>query len=610
MGLLSFAGNAQIKYIQDFESGFGDMILLDLDGKIPADPVSTYGSTWTVNEDENGNHWAVSNSYFTEPAKANDWLITPVIPDINENSILQWQAFSYNSLFPEQYEIRVSPTGGSNPADFTKILYTVDQESNEVVTRGISLAEFKGNNIRIAFRNIAFDKYLLYIDEIKIEDVLRYDVSIQNLEYEKYPLINTASSFSFEIKNTGAQTINSIDFQLKIENKDIFFTKTGLNVGFLDQLTISPDSTIKHAKAEKLWIELKVLSINGELIQGNSRQFAVHFLQNKWKRKMIAEDMTSTHCRWCPKGIFYKDEINASNSGDIISISVHNEDVMTNSEYEDGINDIQEFNNFPDVVINRKYTIDPSNLLSTLNNFKNNRFAPAKLTNTASKSERQIFVETQLTFNTSFIDDDLRIIVTLVEDSVVGNGIAYDQANIYAGGGLGILGGFENLPDPIPYTDITYNQVARELLFGFRGRNDLLDLNYAYGEGANFNFEVNIDSQYVIENTSIVIMLTDETGEILNAEKINLNIVSTDNVESYDEIKIFPNPTTGWVAIKSDFQILEKNTLVSIYNTKGHLCKELKSYNNGIDLSDFPSGLYFFKIRTLANTYFCKVFKN
>lgn len=603
-------GNAQIKYIQDFENGFGNMILLDIDGKIPAEQVSSFGNTWSIDEDDNGNHWGVSNSYFTEPAKANDWLITPVISDINENTILQWKAFSYNSLFPEQYEVRVSPTGGSNPSDFTKIIYSVSEEGNEVITRGIGLSEFKGNNIRIAFRNIAFDKYLLYIDEIKIEDVLRYDVSIQNLEYEKYPMVNTSSTFSFELLNTGAQTINSIDFQLKIGNKDIFFTKTGLNIGFLDQLTISPDSTIIHTTAEKVWIELIVLRINGETIQGNFSQFAVHFLQNKWKRKIMAENMTSTHCGWCPKGIFYKDEINASNADDIINISVHNEDILTNSEYEGGLNDIYEFNNFPEVVINRKSTIDPSNLLSTINTFNNKNFAPAKLTTLASKSERKVWVETQVTFNTSFIDDDLRIIVSLIEDSIVGNGFAYDQANIYAGGGLGMLGGFENLPDPIPYNDIVYNQVARELPFGFKGRDDLLGINYVLNDSPSFGFEVDIDSNYILENASIVVMIADGDGEILNAEKINFNIVSTTDIEKNDGLRIFPNPTTGWVEIKSDLETLEKNTIISIYNANGQLYKEFKSYNHMVDLSDYPAGLYLFKIRSVTDTYICKVFKN
>lgn len=606
---ISFDGYAQIKYFQDFEDGFGDMMLLDQDGKIPAIPVSDYGQTWTVKEDENGNHWAVSNSYFTEPAKANDWMITPLIENISENTIIQWQAFSYNSLFPEQYEVRVSPGGGSNPSDFTKIIYTVGEESNELVSRGISLAEFAGKDIRIAFRNISFDKYLLYVDEIKIEDVLRFNAAINDLKFEKYPLINSPSPISFDLLNTGAQTLHSVDFKLVVGNKEIFFTKPDLNLNYLDKFNFTPDVTMEHAKAEKLWIELTILSINGEAVSNNLHQFAVHFLQNPWKRKMIAEDMTSTHCSYCPKGIFYKNEINASSAEDIITISVHNGDIMTNAEYENGINDISEFNNFPKVVINRINTIDPGNLLTAVNNFRDNNFAPVKMNTSASKSGRNIFIETQVIFNTSFIDDDLRVMVSLAEDSVKGNSFSYDQSNIYSGGGLGNLGGFEDLPDPIPYEDIAYNHVARALPFGFEGKNDFLNLNYEYGDEALFAFEVFIDSHYVLENTKVIIMIADANGEIINAEQINLNLVSTSIIDNNKNIITSPNPTNGWCEIKADINIQYNNTSLSIFDSKGQLLREFKMYDHMVDLSDFPAGLYYFKIQNLSHTYFCKVLK-
>ena len=584
------------------------MILLDLDGKIAASPVQGYGSNWTIDETENGNHWAVSNSYFTEPTKANDWMITPVIQSININTVLNWDVFSYNSLFPEQYEIRVSPDGGSNPNDFTKIIYSIAEEGSEVTKRGLSLSEFAGNQIRIAFRNISFDKYLLYIDNIVVEDALRADVNIQDLKFEKYPLINIKHPIEFEIQNYGSEIINSLEFQITIGVENIYFTVDNLSIKYLEKYTVKSSPIVIHTIPEQVNANIKVIRINGNSFDNEPSSFLIHFLQNNWQRKMVAEALTSTHCAWCPKGIFYLDEINTSNPEDIITLSVHNGDIMTDADYEEGINSIQEFKNFPDVVLNRSKVIDPSNLETIINTWKNTVFNPARFSINTSKANRIITINGQLEFNTEFINSGLNIIAVISEDRVVGSGLAYDQRNIYSGGGLGALGGFENLPDPIPATQMIYKNVARELPFGFEGRNDLLNNTYAYGDITNFSVDFEIKEEYNIDNTSIILMLADNDGEIISAEKINLNTVSSDEVFYSNDITIFPNPTSGILNIKSEL-LNKENSVISIMNDKGQEISSEVLNGNSINLSNYSSGLYLLKIRNNMQTYIYKVIK-
>ena len=48
MGGIVTGVNAQVKYSQDFENGFGDMILIDVDKKAPNANVSVYKDAWTI----------------------------------------------------------------------------------------------------------------------------------------------------------------------------------------------------------------------------------------------------------------------------------------------------------------------------------------------------------------------------------------------------------------------------------------------------------------------------------------------------------------------------------------------------------------------------------
>ena len=122
MGGIFTGVNAQIKYSQDFENGFGDMILIDVDKKAPNANVSVYKDAWTIRTSD-GDNWAVSNSWYEPVGKADDWMITPEISNITANTVLAWTAFSADAQFKDSYEVKVSVTGAAT-ADFTKTLFS------------------------------------------------------------------------------------------------------------------------------------------------------------------------------------------------------------------------------------------------------------------------------------------------------------------------------------------------------------------------------------------------------------------------------------------------------------------------------------------------------
>ena len=84
---------------------------------------------------------------------------------------------------------------------------------------------------------------------------------------------------------------------------------------------------------------------------------------------------------------------------------------------------------------------------------------------------------------------------------------------------------------------------------------------------------------------------------------LNVGAELSDLYEEIDCLKLYPNPTSDYFKIESDFN----SFLVSICSMDGRIQKELSLQNNyeEIDITQLPNGLYFIKIYNLKNDDFC-----
>lgn len=93
-----------------------------------------------------------------------NWLVTPQLSVTSGGMWLAWDAHSVHYHLPESYQIMVSTTG-TEPEDFSP-LATVEEEGYEWTHRILSLSEYEGENIYIAFVHNSTNKYLLAIDNL------------------------------------------------------------------------------------------------------------------------------------------------------------------------------------------------------------------------------------------------------------------------------------------------------------------------------------------------------------------------------------------------------------------------------------------------------------
>ena len=158
-------------FYENFSTGLGGFTIIDNDGNA----VHPYVSGWlndawvAVNPDGNGEK-VFSTSLYNPPGASDDWLISPVI-SLNSNSVLLWDARTYDQTYKDGYEVRIS-TVGTSIADFmaNPPLFSITEENNVTTRRKVNLSSlgFSNQNVHIAFVNNSNDKFLLSIDNIVV----------------------------------------------------------------------------------------------------------------------------------------------------------------------------------------------------------------------------------------------------------------------------------------------------------------------------------------------------------------------------------------------------------------------------------------------------------
>ncbi len=201
---LPLVGTAQI-FQEDFDGngpGINAWTILDIDGSTPSSPVSEIVGWVTVNRGgpkpnyggPDDNYAAASTSYYSPSGTANDWLISPQIIVSGSSPYLLWEAKAADPNFSDGYKVMLAPNGGNLVSDFTVELFSTPAENSKWKSRFADLSEYIGKTIRVAFVNNSTDKFVLLIDNIKVDEYI--PVALPNCANLNLP-INGESNVDF-----------------------------------------------------------------------------------------------------------------------------------------------------------------------------------------------------------------------------------------------------------------------------------------------------------------------------------------------------------------------------------------------------------------------------
>jgi hypothetical protein len=233
------------------------------------------------------------------------------------------------------------------------------------------------------------------------------------------------------------------------------------------------------------------------------------------QKNVLVEELTGTWCQWCPRGIYYGDSLCATYDN-VIFVAIHCSDPMANDEYYQASGLI----GAPSANIGRRFMAQETQTW----------FAKVEQeSQTPSKVYMAIHCDyepetRQLTTGVEAMaledmSGDYRFAAILIEDGVTGPAPSYNQTNSYSGGGHGPMGGYENLPNPIPAERIAYDHVGRQLLCDYNGVPGSFPSSLQASQSALYEFTCTLDESYDFNYVRVIGLLIAPDGTVENAVK-------------------------------------------------------------------------------------------
>jgi hypothetical protein len=574
---------------------------------------STPSVGWEFGANLSSQYWAVpshtkyaasnDDAHDTQAATTNvadkDRLITPPLDLTAQTAVaLKFDAF-YTGVYGSEATVEVSTNGGTT---WTTI-FTLDPSAawqNNIAT---NLSAYAGqNNVLVAFRHNDGNAWAdgFAIDNVSIYTPPANDAKINSIALNRYGVINTNSNLVLNVTNLGSSTISN----LTIDWNDGTSHSQVINVSIAPfaTLDVTHPTALNYAAAVEKTIAVNITAVNGGVdadVSNNTGSKLFNSLSQASPKKVVIEEGTGTWCQWCPRGAVAMDQMFQNHPNDFIGIAVHNGDPMTVAAYDSGMN----LGGYPGCNVDRAL-LDQSVSATLFENFYQQRIGlavPAALSMTITGTTNKTIVA-NATFRTVFASANYRLGVIIVEDNVTGTTAAYNQANAYAGGANGAMGGYESLPNPVPAASMVYDHVGRALLGGFAGQANSVPTTITDGLTASYTFNYTIPSTSNSANMSAVVLLIDNaTGEIVTAEKTSLSAANVNELETIG-LNVYPNPASG--AVNVSFEANNGDFVITLTDLQGRVIssKEMTNLNGSqvvtFSTEDVASGSYIVTVAT------------
>lgn len=551
---------------------------------------------------------ALTSSFYESSTVASDnWLITPLI-DLSalSSATLSWKAWSRaNGSYKESYEVLISETGNSKEDFVSTPVFSIEAEGNSWQLRTVDLSSYSGKQIYIAFHSNTAQGVIgdaLAVDDIKVmgtEQIVDESIELKDrtrriwLEDAVVSASVTAGDFT-SIKNFSAT--------LEFEGQEYTESFEDLSVAPGETYDFDMSDKIEFAEGEIVPYVLTVkMNKEEEIIEGE-----VSFAKDlDFSKNVVVEEITGTWCGNCVAGIVGLRDMIEKYGDSFIPIAIHGPsselDPMTLDSY---ITEMHKFlgDSYPRMYVDRKTIGDP-NFASIEYEYANEQLTTplcsVDVEATFENEEMQSFnveSKTSLAFSSNY--NPIRLTFVVLENNVQGNSIKYSQSNYYSNdNGLGLeMGGFENMPDPIPYSNIQYQHVARAIIGSFYGTEESLPDVVKIGEQYEYDFVCDVPENVLKSKNLEVVALAVDTvsGEIINAGKAAVKLpTSLDKVSSDETFKV----TVDNNILNISFEGTEPAVKVELYSVNGMMLdSENVADSRNVSLSCPESGLYIVKV--------------
>lgn len=535
----------------------------------PAEPVAKYGEVFSDSDFAllpwSGGTAAFSCSEFADGTAADQWLITPGFEVTGDNMVLYYTVVTKGNTLNNKYSVMISE-GGVEKTDFKVLVNNVVKGENSgegYIARRQALKGYEGKTVRLAFVNTGNTSGLLGFADLGVAD---YYLEISDAgKYENLIVSDPAQpmgmrvSLSTPVKCQGfTAVLKAGDFESTYVSDKICNLTTMAVVDF----TFSEPFSFIGKREMCVTVTPAYEDAPAAVLEGS-----VVVAEPAFPRTVLIEEMTSTHCTFCPRGTAFLDYFmhtfdGSDGEGKVIAVAIHNDMVqpdpmvITGNTYRtDLLRDFPEIDGLlPNAIYNRTGTCDPSEVPA------------AELVKEKSVARTKILCadydlsprgEVRLKFNAEIsytvVDAAIDASVIVVENNLSGPGGAWAQTNAFAKATpdqIINLYGEELLPYFAPFLGTTdpivgyvYQDVARGVYPSFRGV--ALEGEFAEMTPREFTLAFNMPSTVVRpEETALILVLTSSSsGEVLGADIVRAADYNTDLT------------TSGINSVSGDFRV-------------------------------------------------------
>ena len=493
--------------------------------------------------------------------------------------------------------------------DLTNNSWKLSIDDNEVGT-------FENANNSVASMNIfaygggtAVGYY--FIDDISYEyeepNVPTWDASMKTVDVRPQGLTGQEVTIRGIVRNTGMNNINSFDVTWSDGTNEYTESFSGYDLATFEEGEFEHSTTYTLMEGNNS-VEVTVSNPNGEMdmfADNDTKVAEITGYTPAPGKRVVVEEATGTWCPWCPRGTVFMDRMTDAYPDHFIGIAVHNADPMEVEEYDAGLTSFPGFTGFPSVILDRTQVLDPSDIEQFL--LPRLQEAPSAFISTDGDYDPgtgDMTINVHADFQTA-VSGDWRLNVVIVEDGVTGTGSGYDQYNYYAGGNFGEMGGYENLPNPVPAAQMVYDHVGRAILAGWAGQTSSLPSSIASGETHSYTFSYNLPSTYDPNAVHVVAMLIAPNGEIDNSSSETIaELVTSNTTEVFrnDLAQVSPNPFSDFTEVRLNLE-QAANVQMTVFNSIGEMVahRDYGQLNGEMVLpfaaGNLESGMYFFHIQ-------------
>lgn len=392
------------------------------------------------------------------------------------------------------------------------------------------------------------------------------DVYFDHSTYTPQQLNATISGFDFggiiaglnvhpsvTVTNSGTDAITSFDVTVTVFGSNLTENVTGINLTAGQSMVVDFANTITVGTIEES-ASATLSNINGgsdgDPSDDDACALVVPVIPATGK-VVVGEEATGTWCPWCVRGTVFMERFEEDFGPFWAGIAVHNDDPMVVTDYDASLGGL--ISGYPSAVVDRGADVDPSAMSTDFYaRLQTQPVATISNSSTWNATTRELSVTVTADFQMA-ANNNYRLACVLTEDGVTGTDSGYDQANAYAGGSNGPMGGYELLPNPVPASQMVYDHVARDIAPDFDGDPNSFPATVNMGEQHSVTFDFTIPQDWNVSHLHIIGILIDPNGQIDNAGKSVVDAVANiDELAENTTFRMYPNPSTDLTVIEAD----------------------------------------------------------